>query len=37
MLTPKVTEITRAGTTWTHPVLPADRRIARPVPAGGRS
>jgi hypothetical protein len=37
MLTPTVTEITRAGTTWTHQVRPADRRVVRPVAAGARA
>ena len=36
MLTPKVTEITRAGNGWTHPVLPADRRVVRPATAPAR-
>jgi hypothetical protein len=31
MLTPKVTEITRAGSSWTHTVLPSERRVVRPA------
>lgn len=31
MLTPKVTEITRAGATWTHPVAPSEQRVVRPA------
>jgi hypothetical protein len=31
MLTPNVIEITRAGTTWTHPVTPSEQRVVRPT------
>jgi hypothetical protein len=31
MLTPNVTEITRAGRSWSHPVPPSEQRVVRPV------